>query len=256
MDNSGKEAEAMALLAEAERKVKNSQSFFSGLFGGSSKIEEACEIYARAANMFKMAKNWSEAINCLMRAIEIYTDMGRFTIAAKHHISIAEIYETELVDIEKAIAHYEQSADYYKGEESNSSANKCLLKVAGYAALLEQYQKAIDIYEQVGTNAMDSPLLKYSAKDYFFKAALCHFCIDMLNAKLAVQKYEELFPAFSDSRECKLMKKLLEAHEEQNVDSYTESVKEYDSISRLDQWLTTMLLRIKKTIQGDEEDLR
>lgn len=120
---------------------------------------------------------------------------GRFTIAAKHHISIAEIYETELVDIEKvrgsrealpgcrgstaaagplgpglvsaggglrclgarkgawgvgrarvrqglllcprqgrarggqrlhrfpvspqAIAHYEQSADYYKGEESN-----------------------------------------------------------------------------------------------------------------------------------------
>ncbi|XP_040833816.1 alpha-soluble NSF attachment protein isoform X3 [Ochotona curzoniae] len=256
MDNSGKEAEAMALLAEAERKVKNSQSFFSGLFGGSSKIEEACEIYARAANMFKMAKNWSEAINCLMRAIEIYTDMGRFTIAAKHHISIAEIYETELVDIEKAIAHYEQSADYYKGEESNSSANKCLLKVAGYAAQLEQYQKAIDIYEQVGTNAMDSPLLKYSAKDYFFKAAVCHFCIDMLNAKLAVQKYEELFPAFSDSRECKLIKKLLDAHEEQNVDSYTEAVKEYDSISRLDQWLTTMLLRVKKTIQGDEEDLR
>ena len=33
-------------------------------------------------------------------------------------------------------------------------------------------------------------------------------------------------------------------------------VKEYDSITRLDQWLTTMLLRIKKTIQGEEEDLR
>ncbi|XP_009472896.1 PREDICTED: alpha-soluble NSF attachment protein [Nipponia nippon] len=261
---------------------------------GSSRIEEACDIYARAANMFKMAKNWSaagnafcqaaqlhlqlqskhdaatnfvdagnafkkadpqEAINCLIRAIEIYTDMGRFTIAAKHHISIAEIYETELVDIEKAIAHYEQAADYYKGEESNSSANKCLLKVATYAAQLEQYQKAVEIYEQVGTSAMDSPLLKYSAKEYFFKAALCHFCIDMLNAKLAVQKYEEMFPAFTDSRECKLVKKLLDAHEEQNIDAYTDAVKEYDSISRLDQWLTTMLLRIKKTIQG-EEDLR
>eukprot|EP00070_Physeter_catodon_P034889 XP_028341783.1 alpha-soluble NSF attachment protein isoform X3 [Physeter catodon] len=95
-----------------------------------------------------------------MRAIEIYTDMGRFTIAAKHHISIAEIYETELVDIEKAIAHYEQSADYYKGEESNSSANKCLLKVAGYAAQLEQYQKAIDIYEQVGAGGAPGPALR------------------------------------------------------------------------------------------------
>ncbi|XP_074666173.1 alpha-soluble NSF attachment protein, partial [Strix aluco] len=223
MDQAGKEKEALQLLAEADKKVRGSQSFFAGLFGGSSRIEEACDIYARAANMFKMAKNWSaagnafcqaaqlhlqlqskhdaatnfvdagnafkkadpqEAINCLIRAIEIYTDMGRFTIAAKHHISIAEIYEAELVDIEKAIAHYEQAADYYKGEESNSSANKCLLKVATYAAQLEQYQKAVEIYEQVGTSAMDSPLLKYSAKEYFFKAALCHFCIDMLNAKV------------------------------------------------------------------------
>uniref|UniRef100_A0A8C2CLQ9 Alpha-soluble NSF attachment protein-like n=1 Tax=Cyprinus carpio TaxID=7962 RepID=A0A8C2CLQ9_CYPCA len=256
MDNSGKEKEAMALMAEAEKKMKSSQSFFGSLFGGSSKMEDACDLYGRAANMFKMAKNWSEAINCLNRAIEIYTDMGRFTIAAKHHVTIAEIYETELVDIDKAIAHYEQAADYYKGEESTSSANKCLLKVATYAAQLEQYPKATEIYEQVATHAMDSTLLKYSAKDYFFKAALCHFCVDMLNAKLAVQKYEEMFPAFSDSRECKFVKKLLDAFEEQNVDAYTDAVKEYDTISRLDQWLTTMLLRIKKSIQEDESDLR
>ncbi|KTG34359.1 hypothetical protein cypCar_00027868 [Cyprinus carpio] len=269
MDNSGKEKEAMALMAEAEKKVKSSQSFFGSLFGGSSKMEDACDLYGRAANMFKMAKNWSasgnafsqaallhlqmqskhdaatnfidagnafkksdpqEAINCLNRAIEIYTDM--------------------------AIAHFEQAADYYKGEESTSSANKCLLKVATYAAQLEQYPKAIEIYEQVATHAMDSTLLKYSAKDYFFKAALCHFCVDMLNAKLAVQKYEEMFPAFSDSRECKLVKKLLDAFEEQNLDAYTDAVKEYDTISRLDQWLTTMLLRIKKSLQDDESDLR
>lgn len=87
---------------------------------------------------------------------------------------------------------------------------------------------------------MDNPLLKYSAKEYFFKASLCHFIVDELNAKvsfltkksetfhnvvsdsldsdewslhpscfnlqLAVEKYEEMFPAFSDSRECKLLK--------------------------------------------------
>ncbi|KAM6298306.1 beta-soluble NSF attachment protein isoform 3-T3 [Rhynochetos jubatus] len=251
MDSTGKEREAVQLMAEAEKRVKGSHSFLRGLFGGNTRVEEACEMYTRAANMFKIAKNWSEAINCLNAAIDIYTDMGRFTIAAKHHITIAEIYEAELVDIEKAIAHYEQAADYYKGEESNSSANKCLLKVAAYAAQLEQYQKAIEIYEQVGTNTMDNPLLKYSAKEYFFKAALCHFIVDELNAKLALEKYEEMFPAFTDSRECKLLKKLLEAHEEQNSEAYTEAVKEFDSISRLDQWLTTMLLRIKKSIQGE-----
>ncbi|XP_064557123.1 alpha-soluble NSF attachment protein-like [Zonotrichia leucophrys gambelii] len=135
-----KEAEAQRLLSEAERKVRGAQSFLGGLFGGSSRLEEACDCYTRAANMFKMAKNWSqagaafsraaqlqlqlqskhdaatnfvdagnafkkadpqEAVTCLLRAIEIYTDMGRFTIAAKHHIAIAEIYESDLLDIEK-----------------------------------------------------------------------------------------------------------------------------------------------------------
>uniref|UniRef100_A0A673X6A0 NSF attachment protein beta n=1 Tax=Salmo trutta TaxID=8032 RepID=A0A673X6A0_SALTR len=324
MDNSGKEKEAIQLMADADKKVKTSGSFLGGMFGGPHKVEEACEMYCRAANMFKMAKNWNgtllsantilggpnefasyylcvchsvcpaagnafcqaarihmqlqnkhdsatsfidagnafkksdpnEAIKCLNAAVDIYTDMGRFTIAAKHHITIAEIYESELVDIEKAIAHYEQAADYYKGEESNSSANKCLLKVGAYAAQLEQYAKAIEIYEQVGSSTMDNPLLKYSAKEYFFKASLCHFIVDELNAKLAVEKYEEMFPAFSDSRECKLLKKLLDAHEEQNCEAFTEAIKEFDSISRLDQWQTTMLLRIKKTIQGDEGDLK
>uniref|UniRef100_A0A3B4CGT4 N-ethylmaleimide-sensitive factor attachment protein, alpha a n=1 Tax=Pygocentrus nattereri TaxID=42514 RepID=A0A3B4CGT4_PYGNA len=285
MDYSGKEKEAMALMAEADKKMKTSGSFFGTFFGSSSKAEEACDMYVRAANMLKMAKNWNaagdafckaaklrlqiqskhdaavnfidagnaykkadpqEAIKCLGRAIDIYTDMGRFTIAAKHHISIAEIYESDLVDVDKVSEILGPAL----------SANKCLLKVATYAAQLEQYQKAIEIYEQIGTYSMDNTLLKYGAKDHFFKAALCHFCVDMLNAKLAVQRYEEMFPAFSDARECKLVKKLLDAYEEQDVDAFTDAVKEFDSITRLDQWQTSMLLRIKKTIQEDENDLR
>lgn len=92
---------------------------------------------------------FTEAVNCILKAIEIYTDMGRFTMAAKHHQNIAEIYETDGMDLERAVQHYEQAADYFRGEESNSSANKCLLKVAQYAAQLENYEKAIQIYQQV-----------------------------------------------------------------------------------------------------------
>ena len=36
---------------------------------GNTRIEEACEMYTRAANMFKMAKNWSgmyEGVVCLL----------------------------------------------------------------------------------------------------------------------------------------------------------------------------------------------
>lgn len=85
------------------------------------------------------------------------------------------------------------------GEESNSSANKCLLKVAQYAAQLENYQKAIQIYEQVASSSLDNSLLKYSAKEYFFRAALCHLCIDLINAQHALKQYEDMYPAFQVS---------------------------------------------------------
>lgn len=58
-------------------------------------------------------------------------------IVVKYYIFIVEIYEMELVDIEKVIVYYEQFVDYYKGEEFNSLVNKCLLKVVGYVVLLE-----------------------------------------------------------------------------------------------------------------------
>jgi len=260
--------------------------------GGGSKQDEALECYGRAANMYKMAKKWSaagntfctiathhvkfgnkhdaatnfvDAANCykkndpkeaaasLQKAIDIYTDMGRFTIAAKHHETIAGIFESEVADLDKAMQHYEQAADYFKGEESNSSANKCMLKVAQYAATLENYTKAIQIYEQVAASALESNLLKYSAKEHFFRASLCHLCIDTLNAQHAVTKYEEQYPAFGDSREAKLIKTLGETLEQQDVEAFTEAVKAYDAISRLDPWFTTLLVRVKKQIPVEDD---
>lgn len=267
---------------------------FTSFFRSSSKVDEATELFVKGANMFKMAKKWAnagdaftevanlhakagnkheaasayvdacncykkvdpqQAIDSISKAIYIYTEMGRFSIAAKHHITVAEIYENEAADIEKAIIHFERAADYYQGEESSASANRCLLNVARYSAQLEQYQKAIDIYERVANSCIDNNLLKYSAKEYFFRAALCHMCIDLLNAQIAIKRYEETYPAFGDSRECKFVKQLLDELEAQDLDGFTQVVADYDSISRLDQWFTTILLKIKKSIV-EEVDMK
>ena len=48
---------------------------------------------------------------------------------------------------------------------------------------------------------------------------------------------------------------LIEKCEEQDVDGFTEEVKRYDQISRLDSWYTSRLLAIKKQL-NDGDDLR
>ena len=53
--------------------------------------------------------------------ISLFFFQGRFSLAARYHNNVAEIYEGELQDYAGAIANYERAADYYKGEDSTGS---------------------------------------------------------------------------------------------------------------------------------------
>ncbi|KAG6446113.1 hypothetical protein O3G_MSEX004282 [Manduca sexta] len=281
------EQKAMQLMAEAEKKLNSSKSFLGSLFGGSSKVEEAVDCYLRAANLFKMSKKWpqagqafcsaaqlhlkagvrhdaatnfvdasncykkcdpNEAVSCLLKAIEIYTDMGRFTVAAKQHQSACQLF------LQNGAVR-----DGVRGPGPRDAALRAgggLLPRRGVHLLGKQvHAQAGAVRRPIAKSSLDNSLLKYSAKEYMFRAALCHLCVDLLNAQHALEKYSALYPAFADTRECKLVKELIEHLEDQNVEAFTEAVKTFDSISRLDQWFTTMLVRVKKQI-NDNPDLR
>lgn len=280
------------LKAEADKLCSGAGGFFSKLFGSGGKLEEACELYTQAGSRFKINQSWSDAGEmyekaagiqldklqnrheaaqnlveagncwrkaepkrasyCLGRAIEVYIDLGRVNLVAKQHVTLGEIWESEAEMSELAIEHYSKAAQIFRGEEQQSQANKCDLKAASMYASNKQYEQATHIFEKVAMSACETPLLKYSAKEYFFKAALCRFCLNTDDARNAVERYEGVFPTFIDTRECQLMKDLLEAAEKDNIDDYTEAVKKYDSVSRIDSWLTAILLAVKKRLQSDE----
>lgn len=52
------------------------------------------------------------------------------------------------------------------------------------AAKVVRISYDVSVCFQVAMSTMDNPLLKYNAKEYFFKASLCHFIVDELNAKV------------------------------------------------------------------------
>ncbi len=59
---------------------------------------------------------------------------------------------------------------------------------------------------QISKASLESTMLKYSVKEYFFRATLCHLCVDILDATRALESYIVMYPAFQDSREYKLLK--------------------------------------------------
>ena len=143
---------------------------------------------------------------------------------------------------------YSQAGEFYRGEESTSAANKCFLKVAHIAAKLDQFEKAIELFSEIGAKCVDNSLLKYGAKDHFFKATLCALAIDHVRSQQCVEKYGDIHPAFKDSREYKLCLSLISDVQNENTDEFTLHVNDYDKVSRMDEWLTSLLLKIKRTL--------
>jgi len=264
------------------------------MFGNpTAKWEEAAEAYTKAANLFKMAKKYEEAgkafikvaechlkldskheaatsygsaascfkknstaecVDCLKKAVELFTGEGRFAIAAKNQKEIAEVYEAEL-DFEQAIEAYQTAAEYFEGENSTSQANTCLLKVAQFSAQLENFHKAIELYEQVAKASLENTLLKWGAKEHLHRAVLCHLAAeDLVGAQKALENYTTWDASFSGSRECKFVEEIMKAVENYDVEAFTQTVVDYDSISKLDNWKTKILLKIKQGIAANAND--
>ncbi|XP_010534636.1 PREDICTED: alpha-soluble NSF attachment protein 2-like [Tarenaya hassleriana] len=266
-----------------------------GLFG--SKYEDAADLLEKAANSYKLAKAWdragatyvkmanchlksdskhdaanayaeaakcykkvntNEAASCLEQAVNIFCEIGRLSMAARYYKEIAEYYESDQ-NINQAIAYFEKAAEFFQNEEVATSANQCKLKVAQYAAQMEQYDKAIQIYEEIGRQSLNNNLLKYGVKGHLLNAGICHLCkSDVVSISNALEKYQDLDPTFSGTRECKFLTDIASAIDEEDVARFTDVVKEFDSMTPLDSWKTTLLLRVKEKLKAkelEEDDL-
>ncbi|KAL2073560.1 hypothetical protein VTL71DRAFT_10886 [Oculimacula yallundae] len=284
-----------ALLQKADKAASGAGGGFSLFGGRQEKWENAADLYTQAANAFRMQKLNKEAgqafekaadiqtnklnepddaantlteafkvyrksdpldaARCLDVAINHYTMKGNFRRAATHKQNLAEVYEVEIGDQKKAIESYELAASWFENDNAEALANKLYLKVADLAAMESDYYKAIEQYEKVATASVSNNLMKWSVKDYFLRAGLCHLASgDQVATKRALDKYADMDPTFPSQRESQLLVDLYEAVEAGDQEAFADKLFQYDQMSKLDKWKTVILLRIKNAIEEKGED--
>lgn len=129
------------------------------------------------------------------------------------------------------------------------------LKVADLAALEGDYYKAIDNYEKVADSSLGNNLMRYSVKEYFLKAGICALATkDLVATKRNLDRYIEKDPSFASQREYQLLSDLTAAVEDNNQEQFTEKLFAYDQMSRLDQWKTEILVRVKNNIEEADNE--
>ncbi|EER93873.1 hypothetical protein BDA96_01G188700 [Sorghum bicolor] len=262
-----------------------------GLFG--NKYEEAADLLDRAGNFFKLAKNWSraasvykkiadchlqgdskheaasayvEAANCykkfspqdaaqaLNNAVNLFLEIGRLNMAARYSKDIGDIYQQEQ-DLENAAVYLNRAADLFDSEGQSSQANSMTQKIAEIYAQLEKYQKATELFEEIARKSINNNLLKYGVRGILLNAGLCQLCRgDTVAINNSLERYQDIDPTFSGTREYKLLADLAASMDEGDVDKFTDAVKEFDSMTRLDPWKTSLLLKAKNELKKKDED--
>ena len=197
----------------------------------------------------------NDAARVLATAIQHYTSKGNFRRAATHQQNLAEVYELEIGDQKKALQAYETAAQWYESDNAEALANKLYLKVADLAALEGDYANAINKLETVAKSSLNNNLMRWSVKDYFLKAGICHLAAgDNIATRRALDQYRELDNSFASTRENMLLTDLIGAVEERDQEGFSDKLFQFDSLSKLDKWKTTLLLRVKNKIESQEED--
>jgi len=286
----GHDQKAAAYELEAIAKLNSSSWIFWA--DSSAKYEAAADLYVKADNSWKMAKkadkagdaymeaakcyanynlskyetagyyikaatsyrkdNTSAATEALQKAIHLYTEEGKFSMAARYEKELAEIYEAEL-DTGNSLKHYQIAAEYFENENAPSAANQCLLKVAHFAATLGNFSRAVELFEQVASTSVSNNLLKWSAKEYFLKAGLCHLAQgDTVAAKKSLDRYSSLSPEFHQSRECNFLQQLVTAFENYRSEAFKKIVGEYSEISPLQPWTSAVLVTITEKMKSTD----
>ena len=134
-------------------------------------------------------------------------------------------------------------------------ANKLYLKVADLAALQGDYYKAIENFEKVSSSSVTNDLLKWSVKEYFLKAGLCHLAVgDLVATNRALEKYRVMDPSFASTRECQLLVDLAEAVDAGDQEVFADKLFQYDQMSKLDKWKIAICMKIKSAIEEKGED--
>ena len=75
-------------------------------------------------------------------------------------------------------------------------------------------------------------------------------------ARAAVERYEDQHPAFEGSRENLLIKRLIDATEENDLIAFDAAVKNYEKISKMTPWTEAHVKTNRKALEDEEIDLK
>jgi tetratricopeptide (TPR) repeat protein len=208
--------------------------------------------YYESAADFTDAFNHTAAIDLWEKAAYYKQSDNNFSGAGALFRRVAGIKE-DRNDVKGAIAYYDKAAESYFSAGSIVTGAQCKAMKGQLIAKGGDLRGAAEVFVEMVKND------QASAEDLVccFKAQLCIFTIAALRDEydMAVkhdQMLGEICLRWGPSYEHRVVKKLMKAYEQgpSGVRAFTKACSDYDTVSNLDEWTTSLLLQVKRVMAG------
>ncbi|RFU80970.1 vesicular-fusion sec17 [Trichoderma arundinaceum] len=219
-------------------------------------LTDAADSYVEASDAYRK-DDPGAAIRCRERAfalIQQSTSESKQTRMSRIKEILGQIYEHDLKDLKRAREAYKEAAERLpKARELN--ANKLWTQYADLAALDEDYYVAIETYDRIINSMLGNGTMKWSLSTYCFKAGICNLATgDLVGTRRAVESYRQKDAEFSSQYKYKLIEDLCNAIEAHSQDQFTEILFQFDRTSRLEPWMTAILIKVKNSIEAPDDE--
>jgi tetratricopeptide (TPR) repeat protein len=117
-------------------------------------------------------------------------------------------------------------------------------------ALNGDYKEAAEIYEHIGENSINK-LTKFLCPNYFLKSIICYILHnDDVYTEIKLEKFTKDFIIIQHSSTYKFMIDITKCYLDNNIIKFTDSVIEYDTIKKLDDFYVKLLNSIKEKMKN------
>lgn len=214
----------------------------------AGRLSQAAKLHQEVAEMFEEEGNYAPAIDNFQKAADLFNADNSASTASKCISKVAHL----AAQVRPTASILDPSCVRRRLLAAALIASLTVLLFVTYRSLQldpPDYALSAEMFEKCGADSLSSNLLKFSAKGYFTNAVLAQLARDdVVTAELALGKYKDMDYTFPGSRECKLLDDLVQAVKDGNVEAFTDAIYNYDQISKLDPWKTSLLLKVKNNM--------
>jgi hypothetical protein len=208
--------------------------------------------YYKNAQKHYLTQDSTKFINLTIdKIIPLCIEKNDIAAVGKYYYQIAKLCKDEGDQYTK---QYFDNALKYLESEKNSDLYNCYIDYAIFLMESNDIDSAIYYLEQIMIYIDDKPILIFGVGKYIFLILLCYLSKgDIVLTKRKLDEYCDKYSIFIDSIQHKLIIKLIQSYDENDIDKYSTDLFEYNQIKKLDKIEVGLCITIKNNMLADNE---